>query len=208
MRMITDGRVLHDFARTIIIPRTALPVISWDEGFFRERLSAQFFAFESALGGARFDSVLDIGCGLAAFDAYLAARCGARHIHLIDGTGIGCKVHGYTETAPAPWGDVRLGVRMVQANAPTAIVTPHAPTILARIPSVDLVASLRSCGHHYPVSSYLSLVRRCLRPGGALLIDLRRGTTGHSVLEAHGFIHVATVPDHSSKCTREVFYAP
>jgi SAM-dependent methyltransferase len=209
--MLIRETVLHEFAEALVIPPDALPAISWSPASYRERLSAQFRAFETVFDweSARWESVLDIGCGLAAFPAYLAFRYGVRSIHLIDGTGRACKVHGYVEAAQEPWGDVELGVRMVRANVSGSIeVTSHSPIVNAAVPAVDAVISLRSWGHHYPVAAYLPLVRRCLRPGGMLMLDLRCGVAGRAALADAGFVRTASVPDHSNKCRREVFRAP
>jgi SAM-dependent methyltransferase len=198
----------HRFAAEMVFPPDAMPIIAGDVRGFRERLSRQFYAFETEFRGISFTSVLDIGCGLAAFDAYLASCCGVRDVHLIDGDGRGRKVHGYVDSAQDPWGDVELGVRVVRANAPSETrVSSYSPPASARVPGVDLVISLRSWGHHYPVSTYVDLVRRCLLPGGSLVLDLRRGVAGRAALEAAGFRHLRTLADRSSKCAREVFCA-
>eukprot|EP00238_Polyblepharides_amylifera_P013394 CAMPEP_0196585146 /NCGR_PEP_ID=MMETSP1081-20130531/49673_1 /TAXON_ID=36882 /ORGANISM="Pyramimonas amylifera, Strain CCMP720" /LENGTH=599 /DNA_ID=CAMNT_0041906603 /DNA_START=366 /DNA_END=2165 /DNA_ORIENTATION=+ len=46
--------------------------------------------------------------------------------------------------------------------------------------SFDLVYSVLSWGHHYPVSTYISNVKRILKPGGRLMMDLR-GKPGYSI---------------------------
>lgn len=48
---------------------------------------------------------------------------------------------------------------------------------------LDLVISIASWGFHYPLSTYLEPVRRALRPGGRLILDLRRNQGQEEELE-------------------------
>ena len=50
--------------------------------------------------------------------------------------------------------------------------------------ALDLVISLISWGFHYPVAVYADQVREILRPGGRVILDVRKGTDGREQLEA------------------------
>lgn len=128
--------------------------------------------------------VIDIGCGFAGIDVLLA-RSDATDIHLIDGSAVGIRRVGF-DAAMTPWRDVELGAQLVRDNAPDRRVTTETPPA-QRVSAADLVISLKSWGHHYPVGVYVDYARRCLRPGGVLILDVRAGTNGRGELEAAGF---------------------
>jgi len=46
---------------------------------------------------------------------------------------------------------------------------------------VDLVVSFLSCGFHYPVDTYLAMLDKALKPGGAAIFDLREQTAAEQV---------------------------
>ena len=48
----------------------------------------------------------------------------------------------------------------------------------------DLVLSLISWGFHYPVETYLARVHEILRPGGHLIMDVRKKTDGMDQIRA------------------------
>jgi SAM-dependent methyltransferase len=194
----------HDLARTLQFPpntRKNIPVL-------RGSLSAQFYAFEKACAGMKFLTVLDIGCGLAAIDVLLVREFGARTVYLIDGNGGAPQIHGWNNDATEPWNDVEQGAWVVKNNvaAEVDVITYVAgEKRIYACDQVDLVISLRSWGHHYPVSVYLPLVERALRPGGTLILDIRRKTAGVEELEAAGFSKIGRIDDRSEKCDRLMF---
>ncbi len=49
---------------------------------------------------------------------------------------------------------------------------------------VDLVISLISWGFHYPVATYLDRTHELLKPGGRLILDVRKGTGGLEEIRA------------------------
>lgn len=118
-------------------------------------------------------SVLDIGCGLGCVDVLLA-RAGVQTIHLMDGNGEGMRRDDYGADVKA-WNDVHLAAEMVTLNAPKGtMVIAHEADSSLKISPVEMIFSFKSWGTHYPVSTYLSLARRCLVPGGWLILDLRK----------------------------------
>jgi len=64
--------------------------------------------------------------------------------------------------------------------------------------TVDLVVSLISWGFHYPVPVYLDQVRALLRPGGRVILDVRKETDGRAQLEAR-FPGVTTISETRKK---------
>lgn len=185
----------------IELPPAALEVLNNEPAFYLASLEQQFQRLRHFLRG----TILDIGCGLAGIDA-LAARHGlAREFHLLDGDGTGPKVQGFSSYAPAPWNDVRIGAEVVATNAPPGVeIRTHAADPTLTIPA-DVILSLRAWGHHFPVSVYAGLARRSLRPGGRIIMDIRRGSGGIADMAEAGFAIYSHIPDPSAKCDRWVF---
>lgn len=170
-----------------------------------DRVNTEFTAMLPHLRPLRFiGSILDIGCGVAAIDPLITRKFQSRVVHLMDGTGSLARQTGYKPDTLA-WADVEVGRSMVEANVvPEIKVIVHEPDPKATIP-VDFIISLRSWGHHYPISVYKELALRSLKPGSGLLLDIRKGTDGAEELMAAGFTLVTRIPDPSQKCRRLLF---
>mgnify|MGYP003394498862 CR=1 FL=1 len=136
--------------------------------------------------------VMDIGSGFAGIDVLLGRDSGVTWVHLIDGDGSGDRNAGFANTM-LPWYDVRLGAQLVRDNVRHAKVTTVVVPPIPQPWSADMVISLKSWGHHYPVGVYLDLVKRSLRPGGYVILDIRTGSGGRHNLEAAGFVFMARV---------------
>lgn len=152
---------------------------------------------------AKLESILDIGCGPAWVDVFIAnSRRGVRVVHLMDGERDGYpKLHGF-HPASQPWWTVHAGARRVRERTRAKVQT-HAPDPALTVP-VDVIISLKSWCHHYPAEHYLALARRSLKPGGRLIVDVRNGTDGAKVLAKRGFQEV-WAGGRSSKCIRMAF---
>jgi SAM-dependent methyltransferase len=160
----------------------------------------------SPLLQAHFDSILDIGCGGAWVDVLLAKKHGIKTVHLIDGDGTAEKIHGFRADTQA-WADVQIGAANVREHTQAEVFT-HKPHPATRVPPVDVVISLKSWGHHYPVDRYIDLVNACLRPGGILVIDARtrkrQSRAALSYLRQHGYKLIWSGGD-SPRCVRMAF---
>lgn len=151
-----------------------------------------------------YRSVLDIGSGLGGVDILIAKRTKISVINIIDGDGTNNKKTSFHENTKA-WFDRKLGKDLITSNVPyNAIVIdfPPDPSLTIR---TDLIISLKSWGHHYPVGMYIDLVKRSLRPGGRVVMDIRwtRGN-GEQVMKDNGFRWLAKTYD-TIKCGRMVF---
>jgi SAM-dependent methyltransferase len=170
---------------------------------YEEQAAMQWEALKPALAAfPAVGSVLDIGCGYALLDVVLARALRPHSVFLIDGNGDGTKARSFRATM-APWADARMGALMFHTNAPAdcwMMVQNKSPFVFP--PGLDMVMSSRSWGHHYPISTYLNQVAGAVRPGGLLLIDIRRDTDGLQQLAAAGFEVVTRIPDPSVKCGR------
>jgi hypothetical protein len=153
-------------------------------------------------------SILDIGCGRAAIDILFSRSYPETEIHLMDGDGTGMELVGFVPDLKA-WNDVITAQRFVVAN--TFVydkVFAHVADPLLTIPS-DLIISLKSWGHHYPVDIYLGLVQRSLREGGRVIMDIRRERKnlehGLPKMIDAGFRLLARGVYETPKCERMVF---
>lgn len=122
---------------------------------------------------------LDIGCGLGGVAMQVSAHYGYKATaHLIDAEGPRDKWVGWHDDGEA-YADVNVALALFAQHAPAAPVKAWPPNDRANIPPCDLIYSNVSWGHHYPIDTYLGLVRRCLTQAGILIVDLRKDD-GHS----------------------------
>lgn len=129
-------------------------------------------------------SILDIGCGLAGVDVFLAVATGATDINLMDGDGTAPRKMGFVDGTKA-WSNVRDGAELFRANLPGVRVSCRKLDAV-NVPC-DLLISLKSWAHHYPASTYMGLAVKSLRKGGRIIVDIRTGTDGLKDFEAAGF---------------------
>jgi SAM-dependent methyltransferase len=150
----------------------------------------------------RADSILDIGCGVGGIDVLLHRHYGAPRLHLVDRTQTNDKVYyGFTERG-AFYNSLDVTRRLLLRNG-----VPESDLRFRDVgegfelnvpEAVDLVVSLFSWGFHYPTSVYADEVRGLLRPGGRVILDVRKETDGKKQLEAR-FSRVATISDAPKK---------
>lgn len=171
------------------------------------RFLRQFEAFQEALPGRTFERVLDIGCGSGWFGIFAVHHLGTREIYLLDGDTVGTRGdYTYSDVETTPWHDVHKAADRIGRNVASDIkIVSHVVGRVDIHQNFDLIVSLRSCGHHYPVAVYLDLFHRCLEFEGNLVLDIRRGTDGVAVLTKAGFRCVARIDDPSVKCDRLIF---
>ncbi len=151
----------------------------------------------------RTDSILDIGCGIGGVDIPLAWYTKCSCVTIIDGDGTGGKKTSYSAESEA-WADRELARSLISYNVECEVrAFPPDPSLTIE---ADLIISLKSWGHHYPVNVYIDLVKRSLRPLGRVIMDIRRRrrTDGRGVMESAGFRYLDTTYE-TPKCYRMVF---
>src|SRR3989344_4527074 len=128
-------------------------------------------------------SVLDIGCGVAGIDVMLTRhydKVGKKiDLYLLDKTELNKKVFYGLEKTTAYYNSLDVARDFLIANGASKenIHTQEAagnPIIQGK--QFDLVISLISWGFHYPVETYLEEVFDLLKPGGKLILDVRKGS--------------------------------
>lgn len=172
---------------------------------YRKRIADEYNRLSPYLP-SNIRALVDIGCGLGGIDIPICRFHHVESVHLIDGDGRGQqKQLGYSETVKA-WSDVHFAVKMVSANNqnPHLAINHFYPASLPRKIPCDCLISMKSWGHHYPISIYLEFVRQSLIFDGTLVVDIRKGTDGAEQLRENGFT-MLTVWDETPKCHRMVF---
>lgn len=116
-------------------------------------------------------------------DALLSqALEGKADIFLLDKTQVDGKVYYKFERRGSFYSSLQVARTLLIANhVPTDRIHTEEATENGQIqaePDLDLVISLISWGFHYPVETYLERVYALLRPGGRLILDVRKDTNG------------------------------
>jgi len=171
-----------------------------------ESIATRFDTIKEVVAEFKSDRSLDIGCGLAVIDVFLARISKVSTIRLMDGEKNIPRITGIKPSTLA-WADVGIGTDIVKRNVKGgAVVYRHTadPHPAAPIP-VDLIISTRSWAHHYAASTYMDLARKSLSYGNPVIVDIRNGTSGMQDFLDAGFEYHKTLPDRSKKCTRMVF---
>lgn len=150
-------------------------------------------------------SVLDIGAGLGGPSVFLQRACTGT-LYVVDGTGWSDWRVGYRRRM-APFNDLELTREILEANGVDDYVFLEvAPGRTPMFPPVDNVVSLLSWCWHYPPAAYLDRVVRALKPGGRLIVDVRRGHDVERELERGGLSYVTAVREVSGhKGDRQVW---
>lgn len=145
----------------------------------------------------RVDSILDIGCGMAGIDVFLARRYPDAEIHLLDKQGVSETINaGYNGSADefAHYHDFSAAMALLSANGVKNKIFCH-DVRRDSFPNqeFDVVVSLLSWGFHYPIDTYAPKCR------GVIVVDVRRETGGELRLAKHGDL---TVIHESNKYCR------
>lgn len=155
---------------------------------YKDELVGDLEPLVNLYGENRPKTILDIGCGLAGITAALTVWFDVPLVHLVDGDprDLGERTAGF-KPAGKPWNAVQDGAEVVKRNAPETEVLTHYAGEWIDDTGVDLVVSFKSWCFHYPAEAYLRQVQHVLRPGGLLVVDIRKNTDGAAQILAAGF---------------------
>ena len=135
--------------------------------------------------------IADIGCGYALADLFLYQRYKSE-ITLIDieqskerHFGFAAAGAGYASLDKAQEFLTKNGVPKNKIT----LVNPN-KTKVSDIGKFDLVISLASCGFHYPLDTYASFFGTQISDGGAVVVDVRKGSGGIAYLKQFGTVEV------------------
>lgn len=190
---VTDEAcALIGYQRTKQISRKAR--LAWEEGdqsVLRAQVAAkrdeivrgaylelyqEYLPMRDAFGQSTVGSVCDIGCGQGINNLFLEKDFKPRFT-LVDIETTPEQYHfwsdegsGYAQLAFAEALLLENGV----ARSRLKLVNPRKTHWNQRRARFDLVTSLYSCGFHYPVDEYLTVMLHTLETGGQICLDLRR----------------------------------
>jgi hypothetical protein len=69
----------------------------------------------------------------------------------------------------------------------------------------DVITSWLSCGHHYPVKTYIDLMRKHLHANTRIVLDIRTKGAAQALIGVEGFEIVNKISNHGKKrCTAEI----
>jgi SAM-dependent methyltransferase len=146
--------------------------------------------------------VLDIGCGSGHIHEYLVPSLRVNTVHLMDGDAKIRGQMGWNREWTTPWNNVDYASSRVASLGGVEVQTHKANPELT-IP-VDLIISLKSWGFHYPVAVYLPLAKRSLRPGGRIVLDIRKNQNQIEIMSK--WFHLVELDvGRSAKCFRSVW---
>lgn len=145
-------------------------------------IAAEFDSLIPVIDPLKPARIADIGCGYAIFDLFAYRRYGA-DLLLIDLEETEHRHFGFA-TEGAAYTSLATARRFLAANGvPDEKVTVWNPDKgnPPEAAPVDLAVSFLSCGFHFPVDMYLPFFRFAVRPGGAIVLDLRSGKAPQAV---------------------------
>jgi SAM-dependent methyltransferase len=162
---------------------------------YAENMAAEYQSIKDKLP-PEAGKIVDIGCGIAAIDVFLFNHYqnSELELFLIDKTGIEEKVfYGFKSNA-AFYNSMRISEETLCMNGvpqDKIRLFDVARDPLKGIENIDRIISLISWGFHYPIDTYLDFALSSLRPGGRLILDVRKGTNGLSALKnSFSFVEV------------------
>ena len=167
---------------------------------YENDLAAELSAFVQYLPDSP-PTVIDIGCGLGAIDLLLS-----RHYQhqatfvLVDRDEFTSRPYYGFRRVAAAYNSLEDTLAFLRTNGmDTAKVTTVnvACDPFPQQTQADVVVSLLSWGHHYPISTYLDDVTDVLSMGGVLVVDVRKGTDGMALLSERFELELVTEDSRS-----------
>lgn len=134
--------------------------------------------------------IVDIGSGIAGIDVFLyhhyRSSIPKLDLFLLDKTETTKKIYYGFHQQASYYNSLEMAKLMLMSNK----VNEENIHLISvnfyyeiECSSADLVLSLISWGYHYPVSTYLEQVYQWLKPGGRLILDVRKGSDGENELK-------------------------
>jgi len=136
-------------------------------------------------------SIADIGCGYAFADLFLYRRFES-DIILIDIEQSKERHLGF-EASGAGNASLDKALKFLSKNGvpkqKIKLINPNKDK-LEKVGKVDLAISLASCGFHYPLATYEAFFKSQINDGGAVVVDVRKGSGGIGYLKQFGAVEV------------------
>ena len=163
----------------LIIPDACVPFIRFQRSRYAERkvsdpekvkcryaahVAEDYAGMEPHLP-ERVDSILEIGCGMAALQVFMKRRYPDARLELLDGDSVSREGGAGYSDKPDVYNSRALTELLLGANG--VKVDRWHDIATKELLEADLIISMASWGYHYPLSTY--------RTRGLHIVDLRRG---------------------------------
>jgi len=179
----------------IILKQEYNPYLQWQRNLGsqqREHLLNNFVRYINSVKKwlpKKVGKVVDIGCGIGLLDTFLFNHYGQDktiQFYLFDKTETNKSVYyGFRPTA-AFYNSLELTKDQCITNgmdAKQVNIVEATKENLIKIKDVDLIISSIAWGFHFPISVYINEVKAILKPGGILIVDIRKETDGLETLK-------------------------
>ena len=135
--------------------------------------------------------IADIGCGYGFADLFLYHRYKS-DITLIDIEQSKDRHFGFSESGSGYASLDKAQKFLIKNGVPKKKITLINPNKkkMSGIGKFDLAISLASCGFHYPVATYNDFFSKQISKGGAVVLDIRKGSGGIADMKSFGAVDV------------------
>lgn len=119
-------------------------------------------------------NILDIGCGLAILDIFLAQRYGKPNLFLIDKNKVDLKIkYGFSKKSES-YNNLNETKKILLANniLDEQIFLKNAEERIDINKKMDLVLSIKSMAFHYPLENYLNLLKMVCTKNTEFIFDI------------------------------------
>lgn len=147
-------------------------------------------------------SILDIGCGFA-FESKLFQKKYNSEVYLLDGEIEANKRYGsYGETETFGFYNSIEDLKTVWKEAGLIFFFIDANNInIDKNKKFDLIYSFKSCGFHYPINTYLNLIKLHSHKDTRLVFDIRKKSSKEQLTH---FDIVQVIQEDKVKVTAEI----
>ncbi len=162
---------------------------------FVQDMEKEFMVIKDYLP-TKINTILDIGCGVAGIDIFLSRYYDNNiKIFLIDKTEIDKNVYYYFKKRGSFYNSLQISREMLENSGVNKqnimLQEANDKNEINFKNTFDIVISLISWGHHYPVSTYLDQVYNKMNKKGILILDIRKNTAGEEdIKRKFGHYHI------------------
>jgi len=157
---------------------------------FVDDMRKEFYSIEDYLP-ENCCSILDIGCGVAGIDVFLADYYDQTNlkIYLLDKTKTENSIWYGFHSEGAFYNSLVVAKKLLTNNGiPSNRITSLEVNKQNEInidQKIDLIISLISWGFHYPVNTYVEKVYQLLNKNGVVILDIRNKTNGLDLMKEY-----------------------
>ena len=176
--------------KTLFVPDVCLPLLREQRTHYKNHTEEYAAELSQTYEGIKpylpeGGRILDIGCGMAGIDVFLARHYADYQLTLLDKQGVSKRINaGFNAVENfAHYHDFDAALALLSANdvhAYQCIDVNKEPLPADRY---DLAISLLSWGFHYPINAYTPNAK-------VIIADVRKGTDGEKELAKHGKVTV------------------